>query len=163
MAENADLDVAQAHRYFSVNCFNAAWDLIDKTDRTIADNEQMIRLAHSSLWHWSQRPDCAAKNLSIGYWQVSRVYAVAEQAGNARRYGQRCLEVSPEDQPFLVGYAHEALARAASIAGDERRVHEHVEAARRYAQQITSEEDKSYLVKDLDGFDIAPGKKLDAD
>lgn len=32
-----NLDQSQAHRYFSVECFNKAWDLIDKQEYPIAD------------------------------------------------------------------------------------------------------------------------------
>ena len=37
-----------------------------------------------------------------------------------RRYAELCLEVSSGDDvgPFYLGYAHEAAARAAAIAGD---------------------------------------------
>jgi hypothetical protein len=76
MADDADFDADQAHRHFSASCFNLAWELIDKPDRTAEDDEQMVRLAQASLWHWTQRSDCTDKNLSIGYWQVSRVCAL---------------------------------------------------------------------------------------
>lgn len=42
------VDVAAAHRYFSVECFNRAWDLIDKPDRTELDDEEMVRLSLAS-------------------------------------------------------------------------------------------------------------------
>ena len=58
MAESTGFDIEHAHKYFSVNCFNLTWELIDKPDRTPKDNEQMVRLAQASLWHWTQRPDC---------------------------------------------------------------------------------------------------------
>ena len=151
-SDGPPFDLQEAHRYFAARCFNAAWELLDKPNRSVADNEQMIRLAHSSLWHWTQRADCQPANLSIGYWQLARVYAVLEQALNARRYGERCLEVTPEDRPFLLGFAHEALARAAGVAGDERRKREHLEEARRQAEQVTDAEERSLLVSDLDAL-----------
>ena len=53
MADTPDFDTEQAHRYFSTHCFNMAWQLIEKPDRTPEDDEQMIRLAQASLWHWT--------------------------------------------------------------------------------------------------------------
>ena len=150
MTAEPGFDVEQANRFFAVHCFNAVWELLDKSDRTAAENDQMVRLAHASLWHWTQRPDCTPRNLSIGYWQVSRVYAVLEQPENARRYGQRCLDATPEDLPFYLGFAHESLARAAAVAGDQRRLREHLDEARRLAQLIEDEEERSMLTKDLD-------------
>ena len=72
----SDFDPAKAHN-FSAHCFNIEWELIDKPERTPAENEQMILYALASLWHWTQRPDCSTTNLSIGYWQAARVYALA--------------------------------------------------------------------------------------
>jgi hypothetical protein len=34
---SANFDLAAAHKYFSAHCFNAAWDLIEKKDRTPAE------------------------------------------------------------------------------------------------------------------------------
>ncbi|MBL8850512.1 MAG: hypothetical protein JNG89_12600, partial [Planctomycetaceae bacterium] len=50
-------DRAAAHRQFSGECFNRTWELIDKQDRTPADDEQMLLRSLASLWHWTQRAD----------------------------------------------------------------------------------------------------------
>jgi tetratricopeptide (TPR) repeat protein len=151
MAEKPEFDVAAAHKYFSAHCFNAAWDLIDKTDRTAEEDEAMVHLSLASLWHWTQREDCTATSLSAGYWQVSRTYALAGEADSARRYGQRCLEVSQSEDvgPFYVGYAYEALARAESTAGDWDRMKEYLEQARRAAQEVGEADNRKILLDDL--------------
>jgi hypothetical protein len=95
MAQDQDFDASKAHRYFSADCFNKAWALIEKTERTPAEDEQMIRLSQASLWHWTQRDDCTNENMSIGYWQASRIHATLGRADDARRYGQLCLEIAP--------------------------------------------------------------------
>jgi hypothetical protein len=145
-------DTLEAHKHFSKHCFNRAWDLIDKPHRTPEDNEQMIHLAHASLWHWSERPDCTAKNLSIGYWQLSRIYALIGEGNNAAKYAQICLEKSPKEDPFLMGYAHEALARAEAFQGNKAKAKEHHAEASRLAEQITDAEDKQMLMNDLNGL-----------
>ena len=111
MSNEPSFDVAAAHKYFSAQCFNNAWGLIEKKDRTAEDNEQMIQLAQASLWHWSQRDDKTDRNLSVGCWQVSRIYALVGEVDNSRKYGQLCLEYSKNDEPFYLGFANEALAR----------------------------------------------------
>ena len=68
MESTPPFDLQIAHQYFAVQCFNQAWRLIEKVDRSPADDEQMIELAHASMWHWLEREDCAARNRSIGYW-----------------------------------------------------------------------------------------------
>lgn len=152
MSKQPELDVQAAHKYFSAQCFNGAWDLLDKKDRTPSEDEQMIRMSLASTWHWTQREDCTDTNLSVGYWQTSRVYAVLGQAGNARRHGQLCLEVSQGDDvgPFYLGYAYEALARAESVAGNQAQAEAYLARARESAAQVADEETRQWLLDDLE-------------
>jgi hypothetical protein len=143
------LDLQAAHRYFSGECFNRTWDLIDKPKRTAEEDAAMIHTCLASLWHWSQRSDCKPANLSIGYWQAARVFALARDAEAARRYAQLCLEASRGEGPFLVGYAYEALARAEKLAGNKDKASAHLAEARRWADQIPDEENKKALLNDL--------------
>jgi hypothetical protein len=71
MCHEARIDMAAAHKYVSVECFNRTWTLIEKPVRTERDNHEMMLGAVTSLWHWSQRSDCTRKNLSIGNRQAS--------------------------------------------------------------------------------------------
>ncbi len=140
-----------AHRYFAVECFNRAWDLIDKTERTPAEDEQMIRLCQSSLFHWSRREDCTDQNMSIGYWQASRAYALAGRSGEALCYGQLSLAFSNTGDipPFYVAYAHEALARAHSVAGNRDKTESHLSEARRLTEEVSDADSKQMLLDDL--------------
>jgi hypothetical protein len=151
MTNATDFDVAGAHRYFSTACFNQAWDLLDKPDRTPAEDEQMLHLGMASLWHWSQRPDCTDTNLSVGYWQVSRIYAVLGHADNARHYAERCLDVSQGEgiPPFYLGYAYEALARAEMVAGNTDGMVASLQEARRVADTVPDVEARQMLQDDL--------------
>ena len=136
-AENG-LDQKAAHKYFSVNCFNKAWDLIDKADRTSAEDEEMIRLSLASHYHWTQRDDYSPTSASIGHWQTSRIYAILGQVENARRYGQFCLEASRAEDvpPFYLGYAYEALARAEAVGGDREKSEKFIIEAKAVAENI---------------------------
>lgn len=151
MPDEPGFDLAAAHRHFSAECFNRAWDLIDKPDRTPAENEEMVRLSITSTWHWMQRPDCTPQNLSVGYWQTSRAYSLVGRAGQARRYGQLSLEAIREagGLPFYVGYAYEALARAESIAGHAEKAAEYMALAREAAARVPDEEARAALLADL--------------
>ena len=152
MSKQPDFDLATAHRYFAVNCFNQAWDLIDKTDRTPDEDEEMLRLSLASTWHWTQRADCTPTNLSIGYWQTARIYTLLGQVDNARRYGRLCLKISQESEveSFALGFAYEALARAEMVAGNRTQMEAHLEKARRVCDSMTDEEDRQQLLKDLE-------------
>jgi hypothetical protein len=145
------VDLNAAHRQFSTFCFNSSWDLIDKPDRTAEEDLEMLHCAFAGLWHWTQRLDCTATNRSIGYWQISRIYALLGQADNAHRYGELCLRASQEAvvEPFYLAYAHEALARADMVAGKVDKMHKHLADARRIADQLEEGEEKQSLLKDL--------------
>lgn len=152
MSKEPGFDVVAAHKYFSTFCFNSAWDLMDKSERTAAEDEEMLRLSLASTWHWSQREDCTQANLSVGYWQTSRIYATLGQADNARRYGQLSLDASQGEgvDPFYLGYAYEALARAESGAGNRAKMEEYLAEARRAADQVSDPDWQKPLLDDLD-------------
>jgi hypothetical protein len=150
MADTPNFDIQQAHKYFSADCFNKTWDNMDKDgNRSTEENMEMLHTAIASLWHWTQREDVTPKNLSIGYWQVSRVYNLVKQPNNARRYGLLALQYAKELSPFLKGYAYETLARAEMIAGKRVIMKEYLAKAHEMLAQIEDEEDKQALTRDL--------------
>ena len=109
----------------------------------------MIQCTLASLWHWTQRGDCTDTNLSIGYWQAARVYALAGEAPNARKYARLCLDITPTDDAFYLGYAHEAMARAEGLAGNQGLANEHLAKATQFANDIIKAEDRKLLEADL--------------
>ena len=149
--EKPNFDLDGAHKHFSVACFNEAWELLDKPDRSAEEDEQMVRLSLASHWHWTQRKDCAPQNISVSYWQTSRIYAVLEQGENARRYAQKCLEVSQEDEvpPFYLGYAYEAMARAERVIGNREEMEKYLAEAQQVVALIVDPEEKKWLLDDL--------------
>ena len=156
MTKRDDFDQAAAHKYYSANCFNKAWDLIDKDQRTPAEDEQMIRLTQASHYHWTQRPDYSSTGASIGYWQTSRIYAILDQPENAMHYGKLCLDASQEEgvPPFFLGYAFEALARAAAAAGNHQDTNTYLDKARAAADDVQKADDRKMLLDDLGTIQI---------
>lgn len=152
MADNPPFDKDAAHRFFAADCFDRCWDFIHKAERTLEDDEAMLHLSLASLWHWTQRNDCTDQNMAVGYWQVSRVYALLRQVENARRYARRCLEYAQKEgiPPFYLGVAYEALARAESIAGERARMKAYLAQAYQAAERITDMEEHKMLLDDLE-------------
>jgi len=140
---------AELHKYFSKHCFNKAWDLIDKTDRTDEESEEMVHYAMASLFHWSKRDDCTDRHKSVGCWQVSRCYALDGNLKYAERYGKLCLEFSENDEPFYLGYAHEALARVNALSGNMEEKEKHFNIAIDLSEKIKDKEEKEILLTDL--------------
>jgi hypothetical protein len=145
-----NFDIQQAHKFFSADCFNKTWAYMDRDgDRSIEDNMEMLHTAIASLWHWSQRDDATAENLSVGYWQVSRVYCLLKQPHNARAYGLLALKYAQELSPFYKGYAYETLARAEMIVNNRVIMKTHLEKAHEMLALVTDADDKLLLEKDL--------------
>ncbi len=151
MTNQPTFDVAQAHKHFSAECFNRAWDLMDKAERTPEENETMVQLSVASTWHWTQRPDCSPQNLSVGHWQTSRIYALLGKPDMARHYGRLSLETLEDasDDPFYIGYAYEALARAEWVANNPTKTAEYLALARKAAGRVTDADMRQALLADL--------------
>ena len=137
------------HRRLGVDLFNAVWTLLGKPDRTPDEDDLMAHTAHASAYHWRQVGE--PKHFARSEWQCSRVYAVLGRSEPALHHARRCLEwcersdVEDWDTP----YAHEALARAHEVAGDELAAARHLELARELAERITDPEDRELLDRDL--------------
>ena len=149
------IDVRQAHKYFSEKCFNAAWDLIRKIDRSESDMDMMVHLAHSSLYHWSKRADCTDQNLSVGYWQLSHVYALADRGEAAVRYAHVCLNYGQQHgvARIFLGYAYEALARAFMVNGEKDQADRYLSKAKEIAVSL-DEVDCDQLIADVSTINL---------
>jgi len=179
-------DLAAAHARLAAECFNACWELMAKAGRTAAEDEEMLLLAHASLWHWTKRPDYGPAARAIGHWQLSRVSCLLGRSEAAVEHARLALEAARDlnaqratalaaDMPpvatdtvpagvradappagerdgetaYLLGYAHEALARAHALAGDPERSEFHRAEAWRLALEVTDGEDRERLLADL--------------
>ena len=159
MAKTPDFDVTAAHRYFAAHCFNSAWDLLEKPNRSPEDERLMVALNQASIYHWLNRPDCEPKRLSVGYWQASRIQSVLGNAAEARRLAEVCLSYSAGLEPFFLGYAHEAMARAAHLAADLGLAEKHLEVASDQAARVSRAEDRELLTTDLDALKQAVNRR----
>ncbi|MBI3162818.1 MAG: hypothetical protein HYZ23_09920 [Chloroflexi bacterium] len=153
MTAQPDFDPQLTHRYFSATCFNKTWEWIDNPHRTPTDDLSMLQSAMTSLWHWTQREDAKPQNLSVGYWQVSRVFALMGQSDNARRYAEVSITHSEGCPPFYAGFAYEALARAEMVDGNHEMMNEYLAKARELAEQVDDAEDKEVLMGDINSIE----------
>ena len=112
-----DLDLA-TRRALAVGLFNHVWTLLETADRSVERDDEMVHAAHASRYHWGEVGE--PRNLAIGEWQCSRVYAVLGRGEPALHHARRCLEIAEQHEldRWLVASAYEALARASAVAGD---------------------------------------------
>jgi hypothetical protein len=149
MAPTTEFDASEGHKYFAAHCFNRAWDLIEKSNRTPEDDRLMVATNQASIYHWLNRDDCDNRRLSIGYWQASRIQALIGHANEARRFAEVSLSYSAGLKPFYVGYAYEALARAEFLAGNAVEAAIHLETAKAHAAEVNEKDERELLLKDL--------------
>lgn len=149
MATKAEFNVSEAHKHFAAHCFNAAWDLIEKSNRTPEDDRLMVAMNQASIYHWLNRDDCDNRRLSIGYWQASRIQALIGNADETRRFAKVALSYSAGLKPFYLGYAYEALARAEFLAGNAIEAAAYLDAAKAYAAVVEEKKERELLLNDL--------------
>lgn len=145
------------HRQLAKDLFNHTWTLIEKSDRTPAENDEMIHSTHASAFHWSRGGGTLA-NAARGEWQVARVYSTLGRGEPALHHAECCLETClahPEDmEEFDLPYAYEALARAYAAAGNDEQAHHFLALARQTAERIEDADDREVLLADLETIPV---------
>lgn len=137
------------HRTFAPQAFNHTWELLDLPDRAREQDEDMLASTFAQRYHWYRVGD--ARSRAIADWQVSRVAVVLGYADLAEWFGERSLAVCEEHDldPFVRGFAHEAIARAAAEVDDVETYTEHLELAKALLPDIEDPEDRDILSADL--------------
>jgi DNA-binding transcriptional MerR regulator len=142
---------AETERRLGVDLFNKTWTLMEKADRTVEENDEMIHCAHASAYHWLQVGTPA--NRARSEWQCSRVHAILGHVEPALRHARRCLELveaHPDDmKDWDLPAAYEALARAHMVSGDEAATRRYAELGRAATAKIEEEDDRAVIEADF--------------
>jgi len=139
------------HRRLGAVLFNRTWTLLETADRTTEQDEEMVHTAHASAFHWAASGLARPENEAISQWQLSRVYAVVGRGEPALHHARRCLEVCQANgiEGFHLASAHEALARAHWVGGDEAEARRHAALARQAGERIEDAEDREAFDGDM--------------
>ena len=141
----------EVHRSLGVELFNKTWELMDKTDRSSADDATMLEFAHASAYHWSF---CGTLvNQQRGYWLISRVYAVLGIPDACLLFAKLCRESTEsglnEMEDFDIAFSFEALARAYALNGELKKTDEMFKSALEAGKLIKDEEDRKIFSESL--------------
>jgi hypothetical protein len=140
MPETSEQEL-EFHRKVAKECFNKTWDYLEKKNRTPDDDRQMLILAHTSRYHWELVGN--ARNLAVGEWQISRVYAALKQAEPSLLFAKSSLElVINNNLSELLPSAYEGMARAYAVAQQPQLARDYIVKARKELESIRDEEDK---------------------
>lgn len=155
MSEEKTYTEQEAHRHFAAKLNGEVWTLLGKPDRSQAEDELMIHLAHASCCHWLKVG--TGVHHQRAEWLIARVYSELELGEAALRHARRCHELTREHtdllEDFDLAYAQEALARAHAVAGNRSEALKHLQRAEKAGQAIADEESKKFFVGDLEGGD----------
>lgn len=147
--ENQNYTEASAHKHFGIRYNNLVWKLLDKPDRTQADDDTMIHMAHTSHLHWKEvgQPE----NWVRGHWMISHVYTVLNEPKQAMKYAQSAFSLCQEHQigDFDLAYVYEALARAAACHHDNALFLKYWTLANIEGEKIIDPEDKKLFTADF--------------
>ncbi|MFL5679747.1 MAG: MerR family transcriptional regulator [Chloroflexota bacterium] len=144
-----EIDVA-LRRSLAVGLFNHTWTLLEKADRTPAEDDEMIHAAHASRYHWGEVGEPV--NLGRGEWQVSRVYAVLGRGEPAVYHARRCVELNEantEREDWELPSAYEAMSRALAVSGDLAAATEWKRKAESALADIAEAEDRELIGHDI--------------
>jgi hypothetical protein len=152
MPEQPSLQLdATLERDLAGSLYNYTWVLMERTDRSAGEDDEMVHAAHASAYHWMTVGE--PRHHCRGEWLCARVYTLVGRAEPALHHARRCLALCEEHAAGLADwdlpYAHEALARAYAVAGDADRVAEHRAAAEALLADVADPQDREQLERDL--------------
>ena len=153
MDSNPQSAISEAdHRKCAASLFNYTWSLLEKSNRTSEDTDEMVRAAYASRWHWSVVGEQI--NFARGEWQISRCCAEAGRPEAALHHAQLYLEacIRHEFSAFDLAFAHEGMARALSANDNHEEAKTHAIEALNIGAHIESEKDRAWLEENLQSF-----------
>ena len=142
-------DISEAeHRRLAAQCFNGAWDMVE-ADRTPENDEEMLRRAYASAYHWQHAEGRTPVNEARARWMLAKVHLVAGLADRALHYGDSCLALTRELElaDFDLAYAYAIRARALAALGRADEAAVNWAAAK--AVPIADPDDRAHVEKDL--------------
>ena len=143
----------EEHRKLAASFFNETWRLLDLTDRSAEQDTQMIHCAHASRMHWELYGN--ARNRMVGEWQIARVYSVLGFPEPALYHARICMANTENAgmTGFLLGCAHEGMARALALT-DKQAAAAHHKRALEILPSIDDPEDAEILRMDLASIEL---------
>ena len=141
------------NRFFAVEYFNGIWGILDKPEKekTDEDKENIIHSAHASFIHWMAVEGKTQENVSIGYWMLSRVYAVSKNGIESLKYAKKALDISEKENlnAFSKAYNYEAMARALKVLDEVSESNVMKEKAAEIASKVEDAEERKLIEDDL--------------
>jgi hypothetical protein len=136
------------HRGIAVELFQHVLNLLERTDRTCAENDRMIHAAHASRFHYEFAG--TPLNMALGEWQCARVHTAMHHRDAALHHAFGYLEAAETYGlgSFYLAHAHTAIAGALHLSKPEE-APKHLQTARGLLEEIVEEEEKKLLLHEI--------------
>ena len=108
----------------AIEANNSVWELIEKDDRSAADDEEMLQRAYAARYHWARATGRGPVNVARGAWLVAEVQRLVGEPELSLRYAEECL-ARCEEHDFGdadLASAHEATGQALQALVARRRL-----------------------------------------
>ena len=136
------------HRAQGIVCNNTTWEMIE-AERTPANDDEMLRRAYASTYHWARAARRTPANDARGVWLLAKVWLIAGRPELSLRYADQCKALCDEHGlvDFDLAYALDAQARAHAALGHGDLAEQLAAVAR--AVPVADPEDLAILEADL--------------
>lgn len=145
---DADDIAGDWHRQQGIQCNNSVWEMVE-AERTPENDEEMLRRAYASTYHWARAKGRTPANDARGQYMLAKAHLLAGIPERSLHYADICMRLTLQHRlvDFDLAYAHEARARALQALGQVDEAMTEWAAAK--AVPIANEEDREILDKDL--------------
>jgi len=112
--------VGDWHRAQGIECNNGVWEMVS-AERTPANDEEMLRRAYASAYHWQRAARRMPENEVRALYMLAKAHLLAGAAERSLHYADACLAgtLAHGMVDFDLAYAHESRARALAALGRE--------------------------------------------
>jgi DNA-binding transcriptional MerR regulator len=153
LMKDGDIDAVDAatHRRLAVELFNRSWRLLELTERTPEQDDELIHCVHASRHHWGEVGTAA--QLARGENQCARAYAALGRAEPALHHANRCLDLVRAGgegfEDWDLASALEMAARANLVATNASEAARYAELARQELETTADPDDREVIESQL--------------
>ena len=142
-----NLDPASWHRFFAIECNNRAWELVEKTDRSSAEEREMLDLAHASTFHWAKVG--TELNSMRAQSLLSEVHAILGFGESAIRFSGPAKDYSlnRDTDDWEIAFAYAIHAHSCYAAGLTDEHEENYKAAKKAIAAIQATADREIVLR----------------
>jgi len=144
------LTLEEFHKKIAVATNNGIWPTLDKKDPSEKELEDALHMAHTSFYHWSKIGQPI--NKARAEYMISRVYCALGWEVPAIFHAKQCLQITETTGigDFDLAFAHEVLARAYGVAGNNKECKKFYNLAKEAIKDVKDEQDKKICESELE-------------